>query len=358
MNILQLSKYYPPTYGGVEIVAEFFSRAANDLGHNVSVFSFGNLNSTYIGKYNESVHQFKENIKLKSAPISIDLIKNFKSYIKENKIELILVHFPNPFMHEVIKIFKEEIKSSSIKVYGIYHSDIINQGLIKDAYNFYFERDIKLYDGFICSSKNLINSSEVLSKLSLNKVKVLPFCIENNFNFKRQSSTEIKFLGLGRMVPYKGFEFLINVFNQLPYKLTLVGGGPLCHNLKKIAGPNIEFLGEVSEEEKYKLFSSHTALIVSSINRAEAYGMTIVEAFSAQIPVIASNIDTGVTFLVKNNETGLTFNILDKKDLQDKINYFLNSNQSEFSSTAKQFFDSTLSFPAFKNNFKEILNSI
>ena len=81
----------------------------------------------------------------------------------------------------------------------------------------------------------------------------------------------------------------------------------------------MNFVGEISEEEKYKLLGQHDALIMSSINRAEAYGMTIVEAFSVGVPVIASNVDTGVSFLVRDGETGLKFPINDHNGLKRQI---------------------------------------
>lgn len=358
---MQLSKYYPPTFGGLEIVAEFFSRAALDLGHEVKVLSVGKEDKQYNGKYGEQVFQCKEEIKLNSSPLSLGFLLKFNHLLKNESPDVIFVHLPNPFSHELLKIFSTAIREKGIKVVGIYHSDIINQVTLRDAYNLYFKQSIHLYDNFICSSPNLKETSSILSQLENKKVKIIPFCIDNPSQIlPRKNQFKGKFLTIGRMVPYKGFEFLIEAFSSLPYELTVIGEGPLWNQLTSNAGKNIKFLGSVSEEEKYHLFSDHDALIVSSINRAEAFGMTIVEAFSAGMPVIASDIDTGVSFLVRDGETGLKFGIKNQSQLINQIDRLMKNPDlaEKMSRQSLDFFHSQLSYPAFRNNLKQFLNFV
>lgn len=360
MKILQLSKYYPPTFGGLEIVAEFFSRAAIDLGHEVTVLSVGKGPRNYQGRYGEEVLQSNEDLNVKSSPFSLKFLRHFYNILKNDPPAYIFVHLPNPFSHEAIKLFARIIKEKNIKVVGIYHSDIINQVTLRDAYNLYFLNSINFYDSFICSSPNLINTSPILSSVA-KKVKVIPYCIDNmGVELPvRQRQFKGRFLTIGRMVPYKGFEFLIECFKHLPYELTIVGNGPLKNELTKMASPNIKFKGSVSEDEKFKMFAEHDALIVSSINRAEAFGMTIVEAFSVGLPVIASNIDTGVSYLVRENETGFKFEIKDQADLLSQLEKFARSPMlvERVARQGREFFEKNLSYEAFKQNLNLFFNS-
>src|SRR3989344_3317396 len=72
------------------------------------------------------------------------------------------------------------------------------------------------------------------------------------------------FISLGRLVRGKGAEIAVAACTKLNLPLKVVGVGPELDNLKKIAGSNIEFTGEVSEDEKIKLLANAKALIVAS----------------------------------------------------------------------------------------------
>lgn len=356
MKILQLSKFYPPTHGGLEVVAEFFSRASVALGHDVTVLSVGEESKNYSGRYRERVIQCKTDVTLKSAPFSLRFAREFLRELKETN--LLLVHLPNPYTHLLLRIFRKAIREHSIRVIGIYHSDVINQAMLREAYDVHFKSTLDIYDGFVCSSHKLRKSSSILSVLPEEKISVIPFCVDVRSPIRnRTPSGPKRFLSIGRMVPYKGFEFLVNAFRSLPYELTIVGGGPLLSSLKSQAPKNVHFTGEISDEEKDRLFEHHHALIVASINRAEAYGMTIVEAFGHGLPVIASDIDTGVTFLVQNELTGLTFPILSESDLIAQVERCARDTElhTNLSKNCSQFYDSELSYAAFEKNLAKFL---
>jgi len=158
------------------------------------------------------------------------------------------------------------------------------------------------------------------------------------------------------MVPYKGFEFLIKAINNTEFELHIIGDGPLLGQLQSIAAPNVFLHKRLSEKDKNKLIADSDLLIVSSINNAEAYGMIIVEAFESGLPVIASNLETGVTYLVQENATGKVFNVLDKESLLSKIKYFKENNKeySKISNYVREFYEKELSFKNFKERVKNL----
>ena len=362
MKILQLSKYYPPTLGGLELVAEFFSRASVLLKNEVTVIALGQTTKNYTGRFGEKVLQSKEDIKLNSSPFSLRYFLNVRKEILENRPDVIFLHLPHPYSHEIAKWIKSSSLNKNLKIVGVFHSDVVKQVHLKDAYNFHFKRHIDIYDYFVCSSKNLKNSSEILSSLPDEKVKIIPFCVDHTNIGKpvsRPEKFQAKFITIGRLVPYKGYEFLINCFNSLPYDLTIIGSGPLNKELQKLANYNIKFLGEVSEEQKFSLLNTHDALIMSSINKAEAYGMTIVEAFSLGLPVIAADIDTGVSFLVNHDKTGLKFKVQDEASLKQQIRRFESDPQlrKALSQQGYEFFQKDLNFGAFCANLETFLEA-
>jgi glycosyltransferase involved in cell wall biosynthesis len=354
-KILQLSKYYYPTMGGIELVAKMISRAHVDLGDTVNILSFGENVSKYDGPYKEKVTQVRSNVVLMSAPINYNLIFEFKQYVIDHEIEKIYVHLPNPFMHHLLWIFRRFLKKKNIKLSAVYHSDIVNQKILGYFYDIYFKLTSGIYDEVICSSEKLWKSSKVLSVFSDNKMKVIPFCVdtENELNVRKKFTG--KLLAIGRLVPYKGFRFLMESLKGSDYSLNIIGDGPLKEELEQFEDENIKLVGKVSDEYKEKLIDESDILVVPSINRSEAYGMIIVEAFSSGMPVIASNINSGVTFLADDTR-GRVFETLSKESLLSSLEYFKeNPNRLEESSVnCRAFYDKHLSYDRFKEKIANL----
>lgn len=92
------------------------------------------------------------------------------------------------------------------------------------------------------------------------------------------------FLLVGRLMSYKKFDIVIEAFNRLSLPLKILGRGPELENLKKMAQPNVEFLGRVSEEELKNYYSCCQAFIFP---QEEDFGITAIEAMASGRPVIA-----------------------------------------------------------------------
>ena len=92
------------------------------------------------------------------------------------------------------------------------------------------------------------------------------------------------FVSGGRIVKYKRFDLIVEVFNRLRYPIKIFGDGPELENLKNIALPNIEFLGKITDKEKADLLSQSKAFIHPQV---EDLGITQIEAMASGRPVIA-----------------------------------------------------------------------
>ncbi len=93
------------------------------------------------------------------------------------------------------------------------------------------------------------------------------------------------FLVHGRLDKHKRVDLIIKTFNKLNLPLKISGGGAELEFLKKIAGKNVEFLGEVEESKLPQVYASAKAVIVSTED--EDFGIVPVEAFASGTPVIA-----------------------------------------------------------------------
>lgn len=94
------------------------------------------------------------------------------------------------------------------------------------------------------------------------------------------------FLTLSRLSRGKGVEVAVAACTKLNLPLKVVGAGSELEHLKKIAGKNVEFTGSVRDEELPEIYGNAIALLACSED--EDFGITIVEAQAAGVPVIAA----------------------------------------------------------------------
>ncbi len=114
------------------------------------------------------------------------------------------------------------------------------------------------------------------------------------------------FLSLNRLVRGKGTEIAVKACTELKLPLKVAGSGPELDKLKSIAGPTIEFLGHVKEEEKPELFAGAKALIVAT--EQEDFGITPIESMASGTPVIAAR-SGGYLETVIEGKTGEFFEV-------------------------------------------------
>jgi len=116
-----------------------------------------------------------------------------------------------------------------------------------------------------------------------------------------QSATRSYFLALGRLVPYKRFDLLIELANREKLPLKIAGTGSEMQRLKKLAGPTVEFLGYVPDADLPSLYSRAKALLFPQYEDA---GIVPMEAMASGTPVIAYD-KGGVKDVIEDSVTGI-----------------------------------------------------
>lgn len=107
----------------------------------------------------------------------------------------------------------------------------------------------------------------------------------------------------GRHVPYKRFDLAIEACNTLLRPLTVVGSGPDTERLRALAGPTINFVGRVSDDELVRLAQHSKGFLFPN---EEDFGISAVEALAAGTPVIGY-AKGGVLDIVQDGESGVLF---------------------------------------------------
>ena len=93
------------------------------------------------------------------------------------------------------------------------------------------------------------------------------------------------FVTASRWVPYKRVDAIVAAFRELPdRRLIVVGDGPQARQVREAAGPNVEFVGEVSREALRDLLRAARAFVFAA---DEDFGILPVEAQACGTPVIA-----------------------------------------------------------------------
>lgn len=92
------------------------------------------------------------------------------------------------------------------------------------------------------------------------------------------------FLIVGRLIAYKRHDIAIKAFNRLKLPLKIIGRGPEMNRLKKMAGPTIEFLGRVPEEELPGYYAKCRGFVFP---QEEDFGIVAIEAMASGRPLIA-----------------------------------------------------------------------
>lgn len=124
----------------------------------------------------------------------------------------------------------------------------------------------------------------------------------SRFNLKK-STDEGFFLAVSRLIPYKRVDLAVEACSRLNKKLVVVGTGSELPNLKRGAGPSIDFVGALEDRAVAKLYQSCQAFIFCA---EEDFGITPLEAMACGKPVIAYG-KGGALETVLDGQTGLFF---------------------------------------------------
>jgi len=111
------------------------------------------------------------------------------------------------------------------------------------------------------------------------------------------------YLAVGRLVPYKRFDLLIQAANAFGFPLDIAGTGQDEQRLRSLAGPTVRMLGYVPEEQLSALYAQARALLFPPFEDA---GVVPLEAQACGTPVIAYG-QGGALDTVLDGVTGLFF---------------------------------------------------
>lgn len=156
-------------------------------------------------------------------------------------------------------------------------------------------------------------------------------------HFSPAESREDYYITVGRFVPYKRTDLIVETFSKLDKPLVVIGDGPGSDQLKQRAGRNVTFLGWQSRSKIAEYLSRARAFIFAA---DEDFGIAPVEAQAAGCPVIAYRKGGAIETVIEG-KTGLFFDEQSQTSLSRAVETFeetrANFDPGEIAAHAQQF---------------------
>lgn len=172
-------------------------------------------------------------------------------------------------------------------------------------------------DAFICPSRFM---ADKMIQGNFDKTKINTLCnfIDTDKTRKDNYNKEDYYCYIGRLGYEKGIQTLVSAAKQLPYRLKIIGCGPLQETLQTaVSGSNIELLGYKHWPEIKEIAGKARFCVVPS-EWYENNPLSIIESQCLGTPVLGSRIG-GIPELIEEGKTGMLFVPKDMESLKCKI---------------------------------------
>lgn len=284
------------------------------------------------------------------------IVKPRKMSLKNRLLRLpFKLHFYNQFrqidcFHIQFGVFAHDI--ADMKLYGLLKSNMV---VTFHGYDAHFKDEllknqlrVKYKTVFTMADHVTVNTLFLHDKLiQLNceksKLKVIPMGVNVDFfknTLKRDilPNERINLISVGRLIPFKGHEYgieVIKVLKEKGYKVhyTIIGSGGLKEYLEqKIIDLNLQkeitLAGKRSQNEIKHYFEGNHIFLMTSVPdnelREETQGVVTAEAQASGLPVVGFN-SGGVPFTLIDGETGYLTALYDVDTFAQNVAYLIDN---------------------------------
>lgn len=359
MRIGIFTDTYPPFINGVSTSIKMLENALRRKGHKVYIVTVNPKDMKYIYEDNGRI------IRIPGIPIGIYDYRLTTAYPiravnKIKKWNLDIIHTHTEFgIGTFARVIGKQFDIPVVHTYHTMYEDYVHY-ITKGYFNESSKKIIEYITKFYCDTtiKELIVPTKKTYDLFKEKYKydrnvhIIPTGIEIErfhkerlnkeklFELRKKLNIEIDdivILFLGRIASEKNVEFLIKnhvglIKKNKKCKLLIVGDGPDIDEYKILSRKlkiedNVIFTGKVKWEEVPLYYGISNVFVTAS--HTETQGLTIIEAMSASLPVVALNdeaftsvvIDglTGYLFKNKKEYLNVMYKLISNKEAREKM---------------------------------------
>ncbi|EIZ81190.1 putative glycosyltransferase [Novosphingobium sp. Rr 2-17] len=234
---------------------------------------------------------------------------------------MIYFHAPNVFA-SLFLLLRYVFLISKPNLIILHHVDIYGRPFFSKISRFLYNHLIGYADKLIVTSrKNLAVSDDIRRPCDIVEI---PLGIdpddylldddakERARQWRKSISGDAPVVGfVGRHARYKGLDVLVQAIAGMPEVHAFIAGdGPERAPSEALAqrlgiADRVHFFGGVTHEKKLEILAAIDVFAFPSTENTEAFGISQLEAMVVGVPVVASNLPTGVTDLAVDGETAL-----------------------------------------------------
>lgn len=328
LKVLHVGKFYPPHMGGIEThLQTLCTRLQKSVDVHVVVASDDHSPAEEV-LGGVAVSRLPTRLHLASTPVCPGMV----SRIHRSSADIVHIHMPNP-----AAVLAYLASGYAGRLVVTYHSDTVRQKFLGALFEPCLHAALRNSSAIIATSPDYRQTSAVLLRYA-DRCHVIPYgitveqfehCDPAAVASLRERYGDRLVISVGRLVYYKGFEYLIQAMAQVQGKLLIIGDGPLREKLRSLAaslglGDRVIFLGEIQNQQVVPYYHASDVFALASVARSEAFGIVQIEAMAAGLPVVNTSLDSGVPFVSRHGETGLTVPPSDPPALAAAITQLLN----------------------------------
>lgn len=336
LKLFYLNYEYPPIGGGGGTTCKILAEEMAKRGHQVYVLTGGiqgnlGISNPLPGLTIERLYTTRKKpdacSKIEQILYLLLATYKFRSRIRQFEPDLVHVFFSFP-TGGVLWLHRFFMRQPY--VISLLGGDV--PGFLPEETDFY-HRLIKPFTlGLWRHAAAIVPNSKRLGELARNTLEADYPVITNGVDISlftpagRKPSKIIRMVFVGRLVPQKGLDVLLESLGLIkdklpPWRLTIVGDGALKEQYLNMASryalsENIAWLGWVSLEKLPEIYNNHDIFVLPS--RYEGMPSVVVQAMACGCAVLACNV-YGVDELVTDGNTGRIAKIDDPEDLAEKL---------------------------------------
>lgn len=325
MRVLHVGKFWPPYPGGIESASRELCAALVAEGVEVDVLAHGSPPSWRVRTLEDqgiAVHLAACPAQLAYAPLSPGFPLLLGRLIRERRPEILHLHLPNPSAFWVLAV----ATARRLPLVLHWHADVplaevpravrLFYGLYRHPEQALLRRAARI----ICTSPDYRDGSPVLAPW-LDKTRVIPLGVapvpapaasEREAAAALWRGSGLRVLAVGRLSHYKGFDVLIEALAEVPEaRLLLVGAGECGAALQRQVRERglegrVHLAGALSDALRDGAYAAADVFCLPSIARSEAFGVVLLEAMRAGLPVIATRVPgAGMNHVLDGGEAGV-----------------------------------------------------